>query len=271
MEKTMSKICNSCGQELHDAAVMCSLCGEQITAPAPLPAQNPYLYAAPTPPAQNPFGYTTPQNYAPNQGYYDYYGYYGYAQPVRQQSGELLFRFLQIVSSFVLAVIMFLFPFWTSAFSFTTPSGSNTISDEFSLLHIIDSLVQGTERYNPSVLSIVMGVTVFIFIFATAFFWLISAITTLIRKGENGMRRMSVILTCFTVWSVCMLPYLSYALISHFKSIYARSLGIQPKNINGVSSIATFIWAGVVVLFIVLIWIFMQKRKGKERLVYGNV
>lgn len=183
----------------------------------------------------------------------------------RQRDGNLKFLLLQVLICIILAAFMLLFIFFGHSVIIQTVDSENLLIGDFSLLHVIGSLVYGTNRYPPSVLSIVMGVTVLLFVFSAPAFWIFSAATALLRKGENGIRRMSVILTFLAIGSVCALPQLAYLLISQFKLIYAKAAGVLLEDMRGITSPLSYVWAGLVVFLMAACWFFVFKRREGER------
>ena len=172
--------CTQCGSEIKSNEKFCMHCGGKT--PETLP-QELYTLKEPAPPKS------------------------------KRDYSELKRRLLQSLVGIVLAVFTFFFAFFPSSVAIKTTGVETFNNSKFSLLHIIGSLVSGTERYNPSVLSIVMGVAVFIFIFAASAFWLFSAAAALMRKGEKGLRRIAVIFTFLALGSACALPHLAYIFV----------------------------------------------------------
>lgn len=227
--------CTKCGAEIKQNKNFCMYCGEKMPSPENLRQE-----------------YNIPQKPI-------------YPKP-KKDCRELRLRLLQTLFGVSLAAFMFFFSLFQNSISIMT-TGVETYNDsKFPLFHIIDSLVHGTERYNPSVLSIVMGAGVFIFVFASSAFWLFSASATLIRKGEKGMRRISVILTFSALGSACALPHLAYLFVSQFRYAYARTVGVLPEDMSGVSTIFLSVWTGIAVLLLIATWVVAAKRhelKGK--------
>ncbi|MDR0287042.1 MAG: zinc ribbon domain-containing protein [Clostridiales bacterium] len=224
--------CTKCGFEIKPNEKFCMHCGEKV--PETL-FQEIYALKEPAPP-----------------------------RPKRDHS-ELKRCLLWAAVSIALAVFMFFFAFLPNSIAIKTTGIETSNNNKFSLLNAIGSLVLGTERYNPSVVSIVMGITVFIFIFAASAFWLFSAVASLVRKGEKGLRRIAAIFTFLALGSACALPHLAYKFVSQFKFIYSRAVGVLSEDINGVSPLFLYIWTGIAVLLIVTMWILDSKLKGKER------
>ena len=231
--------CIKCGAEVKRGENFCMRCGERIPAPKNL-QQESNIPQEPTQP-----------------------------KPKKDYS-ELKLRILQTIFGIGLAAFMFFFAFFQNSISIET-LGIETFNDnKFSLLHVIDTLVHGTERFNPSVLSIVMGVGVFIFVFAASAFWLFSAVATIIREGENGMRRISVILTFIALGTACALPHLAYMFVSPFKSAYARLVGVLQEDMDGVFPLFLYVWAGIAFLLVIATWILASKNKKLQGRVIEN-
>lgn len=173
---------------------------------------------------------------------------------------------LQVFVCIVIAAVLSLFIFFGHAVIVQTVDDSPLLIGDFSLLHVIGSLVFGTERFPPSVLSIVMGVTTVLFAFAAPVFWLLSAAAALLHRGEKGIRRMSVVFTFLSVGSVCVLPHLAYMLISQLERIYANAAGVLLEDMKGITSTLSYIWAGIVILLMVSVWVLLfKRRKGAQR------
>jgi len=188
----------------------------------------------------------------------------------KRDYGELKRCLLKSFVCIVLAAFMVFIVFFPNSITIETTGMETFNNSKFSLFHVIDSLVSGTARYNPSVLSIVMGVTVFISIFAAAIFWLFSAIAAIIRKGEKGLRCIAAIFTFLALGLSCILPHLAYRFVSQFKFIYSRAVGVLVEDIKGISPLFLYIGAGIIVLLIVFMWILISKLKRKEGKVNEN-
>ena len=242
-------ICAKCGSAIEPTERFCSECGEKIPETLIQPpeslAQTPEIILEEPLPKKKPA-----------------------SQPLNKNG--LALRFFQAFIMLILASGIFLFAFWENSVIVKTTSSENLIFGDFSLLHVIGSLVVGTEQYNPSVLSIVMGITAFIFIFSAAAFWLFSVIALLMRKGENGMRRIAAILTFLALGAACSLVPLAYNFVSQFKDIYTKFAGAYAYEMKSISSPVSYVWAGIVVLLVIAIWIFTFKRKNAEGKVNEN-
>ena len=257
--------CTKCGSDLKSTEKFCKRCGErnlenpsqtpQVTSEPPAAQQsgNVVPIAPPPPVAPKPAKTAKPKK-APKQ---------------RNIKGFKLLIF-QEFTYVVLAAMMFFIAFFEKSLVVETTKSDSLIIGDFSILNAIGNLVFGDDRYNPTVLSIVMGITVSIFIFAAAAFWLFCVIAAILRKGETGMRRMSVILTFGALATVCALPHLAYAFVSQFKLIYARAIHTFPDDIKGITAPLSYIIAAIVVLLIITTWIFASKRKKKEGTVQNN-
>ena len=237
--------CSKCGIEVKLGEKFCMSCGEKLSEHTPQNIQQEIYIPAPTE-QSNPS-----------------------AQPKQRNYGELKLRILQVLISLVLAALMFFFISLENSVILEVTGNENS-DYKFSLLDIIHTLILGTKKYHPSVLSIVIGVNAIIFIFAAAAFWLFTAVATLICKGEKGMRRMAMVLTVYAIGSICTLPYLAYKFISQIKFMYARIVNVLLEDVNGIISFLSLIWAGIVVLCMIAIWILAFQRKKKERVVNVN-
>jgi|GEM_PF-5278356 len=282
-------LCVKCGSEVSPGEKFCTHCGERVLsetadvagaavpvvsafAPAqesaPIPVQAPpapesaYASAPVQAPVQPPV-YAQQQPYAPTPT--------KVPKPKKERrSGGLKFRLLQVPVGIILAGLMFFFIFMEGTVSISTLGSEHFAGSGFSLFHIISTLMFGTGRFNPSVLSIAMGASALLFIAAASVFWLISALAALIHKGENGMRRISVILTFIALAMSCALPPMAYRFVPQFKYIYARNATVLVENVSGVSGVLIYVWAGVVALLTVVLWVLAFKCNKKERLVTEN-
>ena len=287
-------LCVKCGSEVNPGEKFCTNCGTATAAPAqnsgesyapttapqpaPIPAQStgvPYAPASSPQQTYAPQQASAPvQTYAPEQVYAPAPAPTHAPKPQKEKKpkkernrGGLKLRLLQVPVCIVLAGLMFFFIFLKGAVSIQTTGTEHFTGSNFSLFHIINSLIFGLGRYNPSVLSICMGGTTLAFIVGASAFWLISAIAALIHKGENGMRRIAGILTVLALALSCVLPLLAYRFVPQFKFIYARASSVLTENISGVFTPLIYVWAGVVALLMVVLWILAFKCNKKERLV----
>ncbi|MDR3314618.1 MAG: hypothetical protein LBS96_09235 [Oscillospiraceae bacterium] len=192
-------------------------------------------------------------------------------KPPRQRNKkDLKLLFMQAVIGIILAAFMILFPFFEKVVILKTTGAKNFLFGDFSLFHVMESLAFGNGRYSPSVLSVVMGITVLIFIFAASFFWLLWAIAAIARKGQNGIRRISIILTFLALGAAGALPHLAYVFVSQFRFIYARAGGVLPEDLQGVTAPLSYVWAGIILLLIVATWVLVFKQKAKKGTVNDN-
>jgi hypothetical protein len=181
----------------------------------------------------------------------------------KTRTGKLA-RLYPTIIGIILAAIMVLFPLFEKAIIIKTSQTNSIFLGDFSLLHIIKSLVFGTLRYSPSVLSIAIGGIVFLFVSGAGLFWLIGAVATIIQKGRTGIHRIAVILSLFALGAACALPGLAYTLVSQFKPIYARAAGVLPEDMSGVASPMSYLWAGIIILLVVGARILSNKNNSKE-------
>lgn len=132
---------------------------------------------------------------------------------------------------------------------------------EISLYSVMGNLVTGGEKYNPTALSIVMGVSAILLAFSSAFFWMVTFITKSIGKFHKESHVMTLIITALNLAAVCLLLPLAYRYSGVLKQICARAANFPVSEVSAVGSVWTFVFSGTILLLIVAELIFASKEK----------
>lgn len=135
-----------------------------------------------------------------------------------------------------------------------------------SLIETLLGLINGSSRVNPTVVSIIMGISAMVLIMGSSTAWLAVLITKIVDKGHKAAHALALII------SFISLPYfaLLIPLANRFSKVLlpfsAKALNIYETDIESVISIWLFVFVGIYIALIIMELIFaLLEQKATEK------
>ena len=237
--------CSGCNYENVPGARFCERCGERL---APERAEQQAVLGAEAV-AERPEAKKAPVNAA------------GSGRGLKNARGKAgVFLFLQLFLYLAIAAATILFIFFDKGVRVQSSFSTDTFG-ELSLFSVMVNLITGGDKYNPTAVSIIMGVGVVILAFCIALFWGVVFFTKIIKKFHKESHVMTLIITALNLAAVCLLVPLAYRFSGILTQICAREVNFMAAEISSISSIWSYVFAGCVVLMIAAELIFASKEK----------
>ncbi len=136
---------------------------------------------------------------------------------------------------------------------------------EFALFDIIKLLVSGGDKYNPTMLSIIMGVSTAILCFGSAISWTAAFFAKIIKRFDKELHTLSLILTGLSIAVTAAIVPVAYRFSGILKQAIAREANMFVDDIASVNSIFAFVFAGICIALIVIELIFASKEKQSKK------
>lgn len=139
-----------------------------------------------------------------------------------------------------------------------------SVHKDFSLFSIMTDLISGSERCNPTAISIIMGLSAMILVFACTFSWIVALLLKPLKKFHSESHVLALILTALNSISLSVLVPLAYRYSGVLQHICARNANMLAGDVKSVTSVWAFVFAGIcVVLVIVELILASQEKKSK--------
>lgn len=140
-------------------------------------------------------------------------------------------------------------------------SYSSKAYKDYSFFSVLLKLVSGGERYNPTVISIVIGVSAILLVFSCAFFWLFTAGTKIFGKFHRESHIITLIISFLNLVCICVSLPLAYRFSGILKLVYAREANFPISEITSIYSVLSFVIAGIILILIILECIVLSAEK----------
>lgn len=182
------------------------------------------------------------------------------AEPKSSKVKARLFLFLQLFIYLAIAAVTVLLIFLENGVR-VQAAFSDDAFRECSLFSVIANLITGGDKYNPTAISIVMGVSTIILVFSSAILWMVTFFTKIIKKFHKESHLMTLIITALNLAAVCLLLPLAYRFSGVLTQICAREANFPVSEVSSIGSVWTFVFSGIILLLIIAELVFASKEK----------
>ncbi len=175
-----------------------------------------------------------------------------------------VFDLLRSFIYFILAALSAAFIFFEPAVRVKSAFNKEVFGD-LSFFTVIMNLITGGDRYNPTVISIIMGVAALLLVFSSALFWLITLIAKLIKKSYSESRTMALI---FTVLNSIVIAAL-VPVASRFSGVMNQACALEARiladDVASITSVWGIVFAVLCIVLIIVEKIFASKEKQNTK------
>ncbi|MBE6738564.1 MAG: zinc ribbon domain-containing protein [Ruminococcaceae bacterium] len=241
--------CPNCGVKLPDEAQFCGECGaslsaskEQISATqvtAPVTVTNPV-----------PVKVVTPR------------------QPMSKETKTKLLFSLVLTLLYAGISLFVIFSLNLKNSILINGNYQGDFSEGLTLADFLSVLINGNRLFSPTILSKAIGVSAYIFIFATPVAAFIALVMSFVGKRFYALHIMSSIISCISIGLIGASVPVSFLLIEGFEENLAVSYGVFADNLQSVTYIKLLIFASVALLFVIATLIvtavYSRKRRVKR-------
>lgn len=184
----------------------------------------------------------------------------------RAQAANLIktkvFFFLQLFIYLLLAAGSVLFLFLESGITVHAEIGNDV---SFSFFSVITSLISGTARYNPTVLSIVISFSTIILAFGSTAFWLYAFVMKIIGKFHKESRLLALIVSFASAAAISLFTPLAYNFSGIMAQICAKNANILYADIISITSVWAYVFSGLIILLTVAVLFFAAKETNLKK------
>lgn len=167
---------------------------------------------------------------------------------------------LQVLIYLVIAALNMFFMFFRDGVRVKCSYSANAYKD-YSFFSVLMKLISGGERYNPTVVSIIIGVGTLLLVFSCAVFWLFASGTKICGRFHRESHVMALIISFLNLLCMCISLPLAYKFSGILKAVYAREANFPISDITSIYSVWSFVVTGVMLVLIVLECIILSAEK----------
>lgn len=181
---------------------------------------------------------------------------------------KAVFSVILVVFYAAAAFLAVSFPFAENALTIKA-SADVAYTDSYSVAEILGVMTSGNDYFNPTSLSVALGVAVYVFLFAVPVVALVALVTSVINRRFYSLHILFVTVTTLAAGAVAAFMPVVLEFAPGFEQAVMRSKGMFVQQVKSLIFATPIIYAGllmacVVGTFVVTL-IFNQRRKRYEK------